>query len=61
MALFTTAKILSLLLNIGKVCRYVLEKISIFKRDRKIKKEYKKVQKDVKEGNIDELNDIFRR
>lgn len=36
-------------------------RIAMRRRDKKIKKEYKKGKKAVKDGNIDELNEHFKK
>lgn len=52
--------LLAVLVKIADLTKYVIEKFTSWKRSRKIKKEYDQIKKDVKEGNIDNINDRLR-
>ena len=48
--------LLGLVYNIMRLGRDFLSKINIVKRDRKIKKEYKRIEDIVEDGDVDEIN-----
>lgn len=61
MSFLALTNILSLLLNTFKFINYCVNKFSVFVRNVAIRKKYKKTKRFVKDGNIDELNEIFRK
>jgi len=60
MSMLVTAKILSFLLNILRVGQFILSKLSIFGRNRGIKKKYKDAEDKVEDGKVDDINEILR-
>lgn len=55
-----TITILSLLVKISDVAKFFIEKYNTWLRNRRVKKEYDKIKKDVEEGNVDNINDRLR-
>lgn len=60
MSLSTISTILSLLYSVLRISRDFFMHIDIFKRNRRIKKDYKEGEKAVNEGDVDKINEIIK-
>lgn len=56
----TAIRALSVLLQLITGVKELLSRFNIFKRDRRIKKDYKDAKRNVRRGNIDQINDILK-
>lgn len=52
--------LLSLVYNIMRLGRDFFSKVRTIKRDRKIKKEYDRIEDIVEDGDVDEINKFFK-
>lgn len=59
-SLTIVSAIVSLAYNTFRIARDFISSINVFKRDRKTKKEYNRNKKNVKEGNVDDINKTIR-
>lgn len=60
MSIFKLAPILGLIYQILNLGRIFLKRLSDWKRNKKVKDKYEKGSDAAKDGNLDELNDIFK-
>lgn len=56
----TAITILSFVLSLFKTASIFFDKFNFFKRERKNRKRFKEIEKGVKRGDVEKINDIFK-